>query len=724
MTLQTEIEAAGDVQSVGFYVVFDGIETRLSTHPFTDGATYLATMLGAPQGAGQVLDRQQSVVKPGGFSFSCRETTSVELGAFFARRGGIESPLVAGITASTTTLEVLDAIWADGATVYLGQETITLGTYTASPSPRYTGCARGAHSSEAVEHQKSNEISSRPRNWLGRRGTLYEVNRATGTSAAIRSGLVSSSPIHNRGEYKLDLIDLSTVLARPISTGWEDEAVLGVDFSEWDTLAFQVADVDIFGGDGDTVRVKTADGVIYYEIESVDNGTTPHTLTVWKTGERNGGSLSFLPEGVDVSTISIRQVAVIDDAPALVALQVLMSKLGDGSNDATYDVLAGISTEAGEGTLSRKMLGAGIPAAYIDVASWEAAAQPEAMRFVVDEKMSALDFLWREILWRMGGYVYISGAGKIAFRKYNPGVADSALDAYDDNDLASSDVSTVDDEKEVIAGAEIECNWDPHRRTYTHKTEVVFAETQEIYGTRANWLKLSSRSLRIGNPDPANLAAHPISEAILATLFLRQYARTRLGLRRVRVAFKWRFHLRFYVGYRFKLSLANAPDGEGSIGFTSLICEVVSQAPENQTGRVVVECEVMPAGKIIAPALTVTTNVGTQIIGDASEKIAPDIDNGGIFPVDARVRIFDKSSSPPYSVSEVQTVTACANVATVTVDALPASFTLAAGDVVKLLWDADTGNPTDIGADVNDHTMIASTAEEVDGDRAIATKWG
>lgn len=724
MTLQTEIEARGDAQSVGFFVDFDGIETRLSTHAFTDGATYIARLTSAPNGAGQTLDRQQGVVKPGGFSIAAHETTANALGAFFARRGGTTGPLVEGISASATTIKVLDSDFADGSTVYLGQETITLGTYATSPA-RYTGCTRGAHGSEAIAHQVSSEISNRPRFWLGRRATLYEVNLATGTSAAIRSGLISGSPQFSQGEWTVDTIDLSTVLARPISTGWNEEPILDIA-TTWDTVIFSVADADLFGGDDDVVRVTTGDGVIFYEISATDNASTPNTITVWKNSSKSGGTLLALTDDLDLGKASIRQVAVIDAPPALAALQVLLSQLGDGTNDATHDALIGIAPTGGDGTQARKLTGAGIPASYIDTASWEDASRGEVGRFVIDESMSALDFLWREILWRLGGFVFINGEGKIAFKRYDPGTVDSSLDVYTETDLASTDIHVVDDEKEVIGGAEIECNWDPADRKYKHKTTLVFAETQEIYGTKANFLKLSSRSLRIGGVDPANLASNPVSEAILTSLFLRQHARTRLGLVRIRVAFKWRHHLRLFVGYRFKLTLATPPNGEGTVGFTSTICEVVSLAPENNTGRVVVECEVMPTGKIVAPALKVVAISGLQIIGDSGDKLAP-MPVGiqaPLFPVGSEVRIFDASSTPPFSVSEVQRVTACGNVATVTVNALPSSFTLAAGDVLKLIWTADTGFPNGIGADVNDHAMVADASDEVDGERSLATRWG
>ena len=725
MTLQTEIEAAGDSQRVGFFIAFDGIETRLSTHAFTDGATYLSLLTGPPTGAGQVLDRQQGVVKPGGYSFSCREDADLSMGGFFARRGGAESPLVAGLTASATTIEVLDSVWADGATVYLGQETITLGAYTSSPSPRYTGCTRGAHTSEAIAHQKGSEISDKPRHWLGRKATLYEVNLATGTSGAIRSGLVSSSPVFNQGEWTVDTIDLSTVLARPISTGWSEEPILDIDFT-WDTVVFSVADAAIFGGDGDVIRVTTEDGIITYEISEVDTGSTPNTITVWSNSSKRAGNMLALPRNVDLANATIRQVAIIDTTPGFAALIVLLSQLGDGTNHATYDRLIGIPSTMGDGVQARKLTGAGLPASYVDVDSWANAGRGEVCRFVIDESMSALDFLWREILWRLGGYVYVNGAGQIAFKRYDPGTADSSLDVYDESDLASTDISVVDDEAEVIGGAEIECNWDPVARKYQHKTSIVFAETQEIYGTKSNFLKLSSRSLRIGIVDPTRLASNPISEAVLTSLFLRQHARTRLGLQRIRVAFKWRHHLRFFVGYRFKLSLASPPNGQGGSGFTSTICEVVSSAPENEAGLVVIECEIMPTGKIVAPALKAVAFSGNQIIGDSSDALAPSpVDvQAPLFPVGSEVRIFDASASPPFSVSEKQIVTACNDVATVTVDALPSSFTIAAGDIVKLVWSPNTGNPNGIGADVNDHAMIASSSEEVDGDRALATRWG
>ncbi len=722
MTLQSEIEAHATSHRVGWYVVFDGIETRLGTHDPGDGETYI-TGMEFPRASGQTLDRRQGVVRPGGFSLTQPDPTG-EVNALFARRGGTESPLLAGLDATSTMVELAND-YSGGSTIYVGRETITLGTYTASPSPRYTGCTRGAHGSQATEHQTGSTASSKPRHWDGRRAVLYEFNRDTNTAAAVRAGVVDGSPVWSDDSYDIDFLDLTTLLNRPIVTGWGEVDVVGMTFDSL-TVDFKVDDASSFIASDYGAVVVTVDDVRYfYKVESVDTVSTPNVVTCYDdaavSDHRVTASQRFRTDA------TIKTISVVQEDPALFALHLMCSRFGDSGD--TYDVLPGVAVDDGDGLTPEKRMGAGLPEAWVDVDSWLDAIgiAGSTPTFVLDEPMHLLDFLFREIVWRMGGFIYQTAEGKLAFRRYDPATADSSLAVYDESDLASTDITAVDDEREVISGAVVESNWDFDRREYMHKSVINFVETQSVYGDNRDRLEISSRSLRVGGASSHPHASHPVQETDLQARFLRAYARTRLGLQRVRLAFRWQYHLRFFIGHRFKLTLAKVPNGEGGAGITEMVFEVVHLEPEKDTGRVVVECEAAVIAKLIGPRMEITAISSNTLFmyGPAGDTyLQPEPNTLAQFPANSTVRVFDASASPPFSVSETEVVKGNPNMGEVELSVLPSSFTIAVGDHVQLVYGSgNVGNTNDLGADVEDHAMMTDADGNVDGDTEHNHRW-
>ena len=370
-------------------------------------------------------------------------------------------------------------------------------------------------------------------------------------------------------------------------------------------------------------------------------------------------------------------------------------------------------------------MGASIPATYVDVNAWSACiGVAQRATFVLDEQMHAIDFIAREIAWRLGGFVHADADGALSFRRYLPATVDATLPVYDESDLASPDIQFSDDEEEVIAGVVVEGNYDYGAREYRRRTEIVFPETQDVYGEERDLHRISSRSLRIGTQSADPLASPALGESDIAVAMLRTYARTYLGLRRIRIAIKWQWHLRFYVGYRFKLTLASIPDGLGGTGVSEVICEVVSSNGATDVGHVVIECDVVPTGKIIAPRMQVSSTASNTVYLNGRTDLQPEPNTLAQFPVGATVRFYDASASPPFSTVEEQIVVANPAMGEIEVDALPSSFTLAAGDHCALVYGSgNTGNTNDLGADVDDHAILANANDEVDGDRDNAGRW-
>ena len=74
-----------DKHQVGYYIRFDGVTTtKLSTHSSIAGT--LPVIIGVPQGSATNLERERSLIMPGGFS--CEVMSTPETDELFSINGG------------------------------------------------------------------------------------------------------------------------------------------------------------------------------------------------------------------------------------------------------------------------------------------------------------------------------------------------------------------------------------------------------------------------------------------------------------------------------------------------------------------------------------------------------------------------------------------------------------------------------------------------------------
>lgn len=610
MTYATDI--AKRTHNVGYYVAFDGIPTRLATHDMGDygvSGTFLAALTGPPTGGSLRLDRRRSLVLPDGFSVEAMDTASVR--ALLCRRGGTEARLGTAITTSSVDVGFGTNVFSGVSTIYLDRETITLGAYNAL-SGEYEGCTRAAYSSIAAPHFSGALASSVPRYWWGRRARLYAVNLDTGTEQAIRTAVLSQSPVFKNGVWQLSFIDLQRELRREICTGWQPERVTGRTIGTT-SVVLDVPNAANFI-DGATypahVRVSYADHFEVWELTSgdVDTGNDQITLRYLNFVQSTAGEFSGLPQLADDADVTIQQVLWFVQDPAVAALMLLLSTTGFGLNDATYDVLPGRTPTADTGS-PRARMGAGIPAAWVDISSFTDEKGREPLVVYVEEPEMVLDYLANEILWRLGGYLYVNGDGQLAFQKYRAAVPQTA-DDIDKSDIKLAEVTTVDDESEILAAATWRLNYDHTARDYLRTVQAAWIDTAPIYGEDLPTLDMESRTAWVGVASPSRLASAPFgNELQLVTQLDRLYSRTRLGVRRTKLVLPWTKHADYVPGKLFKLTDDRLPDGEGSLGVTSRWHEVVSTSTDYQEGTVTVEAEELPPGFLVAPAAFVLSVV-------------------------------------------------------------------------------------------------------------------
>ncbi len=747
MTYESDVEG-GRTHRVGYYVAVDGIASRLATHDMGDfglSGTYLPVITeGSLRGGGTRLDRARGIVLPATFGFSMADTSAVR--AIIRRRGGTEDTLELAINSTQALIETGSGsqTWADGTVVHIGREAITLGTWSGG-SGGYGSSVRGAHNTLAYPHLAGAVISDAPRHWYDRRAVLYAVNLDTGTEQAIRAGVISSVPKFENGLWQVEVTDLMTVLNRPIMHGWDEVPVesvatqtVTVNGSDTDGVRMQLSDYRQIQDDG-FIAISYRGRVGVYYVYSGDLNTSNY-VDVSNTSWRAGDVIAFDGDNglaaAGSGEVSVRQVGRYSEAPWAVALQVMLSIVGDGTNDATWDVLPGRSyvTTTTE-DLSAKRVGAGIPAAWVassGAGTWNThmgAGGEGTITGIIDEKQRLFDFLTNEILWRSGGFAYISVDGKLSFQLYKPAHIRAGVDTLGRDELGHV-VSVWDAEDEVPGRAELECNY-IIGQGYQRKVEVIWEDNADLYGEHGrdqNHIRLQTKSLWVDGtgvmlPGVA-LATQPMPVTSVLLMLDRLRSRVLVGGRRARVRLPWTKHVDTVIGKQYSLTDDRMPDLEGGSGVTSRVYEVVGVDMDFQSGFIEAELEEVIAGAAIAPSCIVGSYASTTITIDTTGPEAGMYDSnpGSDFAADWVVRIYDASASPPYSSSTTATISSV-TASTIVLTSTP-SPTPAAGDIVTVEDGADSGNTNADGADVQDFAFGADSSFTVGSPARDGPKWG
>ncbi len=733
--------------NVAFYVEFDGVAAKLATRsswPGSSGTIY-AAIARPPSGSGEKLDRSRGIVPPATFTVEVHANSDIE--TFFARRGGTEYTLGTRIDEDDTTIQMGSGdTGLAGTTLYCERETITFGTHGGSGS--YTGCTRGVSSSPEQAHPAGAIFSTRPRHWLNRRGTLYVVDLLDGTATALVSGFLRSSPKFVNGIYRLEFTGMQRELNRQLMVGWQSTTAT---FKSRDNGAQTVTfDGRNFSDNDDSyARFDFPGGAWMVKVESANVNIASGTLEVSIDPQYTYGEAGLDLSDFDANNTQARREGVIPDAtvktvfyadgdPVEVALSAMLSTYGRGVNSARYDTLPGLHAKdngAGRDDITGRRVGAALPAAWVDVAGWEAARyRPQRARFWFDESIGLIDFLANEIAWRVGGYIAANGSGQLTLIEYEPALPSSAIVTYTKADFLVATKTVVDDESEIIGAAQMRCNYDPVNRKFRHTVTVRWVTTWQTYGEGLPQIELESRSLSVVPSGGDGSISSTFTEDDVVNTLDRIYRRTRDGLRMVVIVMPFEDAATFTIGYRFKLTDDDLPDGEGGTGFTARQYEVTGRDFNYETGTLTVQAEEQVQGYLFAPAAYVSGyDVGTKTVTfDTSATHEKDLFSGSTpahnFPDGANVRIYDASGGAhAFAVNEVQTITSVPSSTTIVLDA-DASFGIANGDLVVLDWSADTGNQaTNTAADVQDHAFADDNAgtvgNTVGGDTRTAYKW-
>lgn len=701
---------SGFLEDVVLWRKHHAAESAQAYLQFSTGGIIPSLPAGSISAAGSALDRPRSLVTPGGFAAQVIDSDAVRL--LFSRRGGNETELQFSIDESATTVIPLDDVYPQGQTVFTEKETILLGPLSTG---QYTLCQRGADGTLAVPHGATIGISDRPRHWIGRRASVWAVYLDTMASTRLRAGIMAASPQYSRGMWDLEFLDVQSQLNRPLMRGFQadkssDWAVVGGN------LVITVQDDRNFAdGDRSFVRVTAngADGsgdlLRIYRLPTGSVDRIAGTVSLGLIDVMYDSNPAAL---IDVGTeLELMQVAIITCDAATAALQVMISQFGDGTASIEYDLQPGVrpSLTATTSDLAARQVGAGLPVDWVDRTSFEQLLGTGGIcTFFLDEETRLLDFLVNEISWRLGGYIYVTREGQISFQRYRAGTTTLNTSELGRDEIIAGAVSVVDDESEIIGRASIESNYNPASREYQLKQQVLFADLTGTYSDGLPVVELKPKSLWIGTGGSV-LTSAPSGQWEIIGLLDRMYARTKNGVRKVRLRLPWSLHLEYQPGSVFKLTDDRLPDLDGALGVSGRFYEVTSSNPDTQTGTVEIEAEEMPRGFLVAPACIVLSYLAGVITIDTTQLQYHQANPGQDFPGTCDIKVFDASASPPFSTFQQGTVSAVTGNTLVTAGFVSPP---AAGDLVVLLYDVPyTGDPAvNTGASVIDHLFQVDSA--------------
>jgi hypothetical protein len=623
-----------------------------------------------------------------------------------------------------------------------------------SSAMSHVGAAGGTYAGYAVEVTKS------PRYMLGRPATLRIFAGESDADYVDFTGLrISDSPKYNAaaGTWDFTFDDGMSAFARKIASGvvGMPSAVTAanvVAVGNVDQVVFNVTGQSEFIGGTELGCVLVApnggpagEEAFLVKVESINTGAA--TFNVNKgafIARENLGNIG----PVELAGASLKRVYVFTQYPMQAVLKVLLSREGDLTNDATWDVLAGKTARDMTDEGHEFAFGANFDAALIDVTTLEGFKDKSSPGWTYmlgargEEQL--LDLL-EEAAWALGGFFYVNGSGKLSFRQWTAlyGSETPNYTLTEDNILVDSSKDAVDDESAVLHTLSVKANYQPASGDSSRTVTVVHEDTKSLYrnapNSQAGTLTLERKALWVaadnvfdwrpplGNA-PLNTADPKAVRQGLNGIFNKRAA----GIRRYTLTLPWRYST-LGPGDRLKVThgLLNAFDGSY---VNDMTFDVVGVQRSFIESTVTVNVDEVPSAKLVAPCLRIasfaadTPSVGTHRItlstnnttwgGGASPAL--------LFASGWTLAVHDRSSTPPFSATSAHVVTGGNGVDTLEVSGALA-FTPTAGDLVQFT-DYDTAASTSRNAAQNvvqhDYAFLADDTLALGASNANAGKWG
>lgn len=695
------------------------------------------------------LDMVTRRAKGGGLRLRLLDDDSFSLRDLFSMRQRRATFITANVTAAASTITVKNTSGLDSSgEVWVGEECIA---YTGKTSTTLTGCTRGAYGTTARPlrggSNNGQAVYAKPPSWIGRRISVYgffldadgEVPASSSMQALLGTFEIDAPPQYVGGnEWEVSAIDpIDNFMAKAIYTGVEPTTSPGVivfpshsSTSYEATLFLTNTDrLKLFGttaddppGDFSWVRLDGLRSnmnmlVIATDLQAVDltGGVGPFDAEVTVNYEPllNRSTQYVLGASTDQATVrtftGARPVAYLREKADVLALRVLTSITGDSTN-GIYDTLRGLiadtSTES-DPDVSTWSIGARIKESDIDFASFAAVGSGVEWFYLVDEPTTVGDFL-RDFCLATDSFVTTNIAGQLAVMPLSEAGDDATVELDADDLIEGSEVTAVYDEENIYPRVLLKCSYDSRTEEFNEQVECNDNDLAGRYPRNDRTLTIESKSTFIAGlwTESYWIDVPAITEA-QARARLRRYQSEENGLGALYLDARVHLdHALLDLGDIVSITSASTPNMEGGT-ISDARARVVSILPAWSDGFVDLRLQVLRGPKVIAPAAVIASVAGNTLTLSNSSPISG-TSPGNMFGVGNNVIIWDVSTGA----SHATTVTA-SSATTVTVNALPGSFTIANGaDFIThgLVSVLDT-NPTPTG-----YTPLSDFIYQVDTD--------
>ena len=606
--------------------------------------------------------------------------------------------------ASATTLTLAStAALANGQHIYVGAETITVGTVASGTS--LTGCTRGAFGSTAAAlygtSSDGDSVYVVPPFWRGRRVSLYgHAPDGAGlyTSTLLGTYLIDEAPVQ-AGDLRWTLRCAGIVQEyweRSIGLGLREQAALRVTVISTE-IGVRVDDATAFRLVSSfptyvAVEAKLSTGAErfgIYQLLSVD--TINNVIGVALSP--SFGTMHPL-QRVGELDARVRPLAAFSGSALL---YLLLSQQGLGL--ATYDHLPGRlpSSTYDDGW----RFGAAFTTSEVDVAAFEAVPFVNSL-FVVDREQKLTDLL-REWTLLTNTAIVSTADGKIKPITLAAPRAINTITIGADDVIPDGPLTVTCDENGIYPLLTVHCGWDVRSDEFIVEAPLVNVDLAKKYPRNTNKMELEIKSIGIdgglpqgaSRPSWRNPVSMPVSELIVfADAVMKS---STLGRRLVSLSLSHE-HLGLRIGDVVTIG-TDLPDAYDLPNFRGgsilgLSARVVARRPRYDQARVDVRLELIDRLLHVCPAATITAYDGLKTYTlTTTEPEVSGTSPADDFWINAAVLFVDRSSLPTTPATHLTTITAIPSATQITVDVVP-SFAVQTGVDYVVLTPETSGTGT------------------------------
>ncbi len=741
---KTEDDSGGDGEVYELYDVQAGVAVTGDAHP----RTYLQCVLsnGFNFGASRLdLERRKQI--GGSVSVDLRDTDTRQLRALFAPRTPAKAYLESTLPAATTnSVDISTAAGLSNNTlVYLASETIFSEAFVAGTPSTMTKMARGRFDSEAKTHLGSSsetpkgvDVFTSPPGFTGRR-------------AKVRAGYLKDDGTFDSfdivGVYRLDqapsyigadtwqfnFVDLSGFFEnRKAYVGYEEMKVHSESF--FPEVQLSADTISVFSTTGSETTYAFISGEWSEDSGNDGNvfGLVEYTSSATAISGVFGSDLiSPTLTGIVANPLLTRSIKInaaqhvffLSGDPVAIFLKIALSKTGDGSNSATYDVLPGADrTSYGGYEFS---MGARIDASDIDISSFEELSGTGLPITVVLKEQMSIGELLEALCLSTRSFWYVTSLGKLSIRRLRQKV--SALAAAgltsitDANTLVDTSGAISLDQNILSSIVSVKANYSIIDGEYNFTETVFDAELFSSFPDQDGVHEIESRFLHInGGITPRGFrlnSAMSVDWNMVGVALRRIQKSFARGLLLHKIRADWSV-LGINAGDIVTVTNSTTPDYEGST--LSAKNFLVSERKINTiTGEISLVGNVQEKGFLIAPSGAISSyNSGTTTITfNASDSSWGGNDPTDHFYANQDIYIYDVTGA----VKEAATVGSITN-ATVMILSMAPSFTPAAGDICFPAGYGGTPSANELGFTVDDDCIFQVVRGSI-GVSTRGTRW-